>query len=146
PLAVTGQTEIVTVFFGDGPERGFSVVAAPRGHNGRQWVEYARGRIRRTSAEPRSLDTVPLWSGLPAGSAGVASWKSSGIVTLGEHWQTVVEHRADGGTMTMARLELPAPYREETEQYVLHPSLLDCATAIVLELPEATGSGKGFLP
>jgi acyl transferase domain-containing protein/acyl carrier protein len=146
PLAITGPTEIRTVFFGEGPEHSFSAVAAPRGHNGRQWREYVRGRIRRTSAEPRSLDTAHLWSGLPSQGTGAESVRSSGVVTLGEHWQSVVERRADGGTMTMARLELPAPYREETKRYVLHPSLLDCATAIVLELPEATGPGKGFLP
>ncbi len=145
PLAVTGQTEIMTVFFGEGPEHRFSIVAAPRGHNGRQWTEYARGRVRRTSAEPRSLDTVPLWSALPAAGGWAESWKSSGIVTLGEHWQTVVERRADGKT-TMARLELPAAYCEEAKQYMLHPSLLDCATAIVLALPEATGPNKSFLP
>jgi acyl carrier protein len=147
PLAVAEPTEIMTVFHGEGPEHRFSIVAAPRGHNGRQWVEYARGQARRTSAGSRSLDPAPLWSELPAGGdAGVESWKSSGIVTLGEHWQTVVERRADGGTTTMARLELPASCHEEIKQYVLHPSLLDCATAIVLELPEATGPGKGFLP
>jgi acyl carrier protein len=66
-------------------------------------------------------------------------------VLLGEHWDTITATRR-GADRVVARLELPAQFRAETDEYVLHPSLLDCATALALDLPQAIANGKGFLP
>jgi phthiocerol/phenolphthiocerol synthesis type-I polyketide synthase E len=145
PLAISGPTELRVVFHGDGAETAFTVVAAAKPHNGNRWVEHCRGRVRRAPMAPRTLDQNALWGELAVAGPPPATSSPSGMVTLGAHWDSVAEVRGDDVT-TMARLVLPEALGAETGEFVLHPSLLDCATAIVLDLPAATGPGKGFLP
>ncbi len=152
PLLVhdDGEAEIETVLERAGDGFAFRVLSAPEGRR------HASGTIRPI---PAAAPTQYPLSELLAQYAGqqVTDGRNDaepgeqaptlmppaggGLVSWGPRWGSVREAFAREG-VGLARLELPAEYQADLEHYVLHPALLDVATAVGTRL-----AGRGtYLP
>jgi len=119
------------------PDNGDGTAFRVTSRAGDGWREHARGSLRRLAGgppEPRDLavlaarctvrELVREGDGLPAaGGAG-----GGRLVSWGPHWQSLL--RADlGDGEALVSLELPGAFASELGELLLHPALLDVATA-----------------
>jgi acyl transferase domain-containing protein/acyl carrier protein len=126
PLSLPGdrEREVRTVLQGRGEGADFTV-ASRIGED--RWLEHARGEIGPLPAEPLPVHDVRAL----AAALGTDEREPDGPVSaFGPHWNNVRTVRFGAGA-GLARLELPAPYAGETEDYALHPALLDMATGFM---------------
>ncbi|MGW3954238.1 type I polyketide synthase [Streptomyces sp. NPDC004752] len=134
----------------------FTVAAGAAPGQPEGWTVYVRGRICLGKAEARTVDISRRWAeGAPAERYPVAvtmdyvPGAETGLnwwVRFGKHWEGVIKERRTAENTTLAELSLAAEHADETGTYVLHPSLLDCATVLVLDLRELLAPGMSFLP
>lgn len=134
-----------------GPGFGFRVRSRPAG--GSESQEHARGRVAplASAGDPPVLDPQALAAGLePApvpdmaeiggGDGEKAESESKKLVRWGDHWQSLRDVWLGEGE-GLARLELPEDFAGEVEGFLLHPALLDVATALASAL-----HGESYLP
>ncbi|MER6525845.1 SDR family NAD(P)-dependent oxidoreductase [Streptomyces sp. NPDC001508] len=134
----------------------FVVAAGAAPGQPESWTVYVSGRIRLGKAEARTVDIGRRWAeGAPAERNPVAvtmnyvPGSETGLnwwVRFGEHWEGVIKERRTAERTTLAELSLAKEHADETGTYVLHPSLLDCATVLVLDLRDSLAPGMSFLP
>ncbi|MGW2182446.1 SDR family NAD(P)-dependent oxidoreductase [Streptomyces sp. NPDC001732] len=138
PVAVPGATELTITFSAEPGTEGtawrFRTERADGGDGGRR-VAHAQGRVaaadggappRHDLAALRATHTQPLAP--PRHNDG------SGLMTVGPRWLNVTDVRGDGHT-ALAKIALPAEFREDCAVNLLHPAMLDCATAFAVPLP-----------
>ncbi|MBS2552884.1 SDR family NAD(P)-dependent oxidoreductase [Catenulispora sp. NL8] len=131
----------------------FTVSASAMPGRPDSWTVYVTGRVRLGEAVGRTVDIDQLWAASTEADpftfgVGLDYVPEAGLdwwVRFGWHWWTVQERRTTPGT-TIARLALPPEFVDEIGSYVLHPSLLDCATALAVDLRGLLRPGQAFLP
>jgi acyl transferase domain-containing protein/acyl carrier protein len=67
------------------------------------------------------------------------------VVVFGRHWD-VIESVSRGDGEQVSLLRLPGDLSDDLALYSVHPSLLDCATALSMYRPEVAGEDESFLP
>lgn len=146
-LTIDGPREMRVTGTRRGPDSyEFTVTSRPAGAADALWERHASA----TAAPYHGAE--PPWQDIEAIAkrCDLLSWKpdpgrAGGMVVCGPHWQ-VVESVGLGQGEQFASLGLPAGLDADLAEYVLHPSLLDCATAMSLYLPEGSGAGRSYLP
>lgn len=108
-----------------------------------KWDLHVRGRVRAsTESAPARLDLDALRAHCAEKHFEQTEFvpATTGLVLWGAHWNVLrqVWYR---DAEALVELELPAEYAEEAARFVLHPSLLDVATAAASFLSEGN-----FLP
>lgn len=103
-----------------------------------QWVEHAKGSLTPTAEE--SETTNDLKAILDACSSDIdikpedvtAEWQRETpdqLITTGPRWQCVKEINV-GDNEGLVLLELDEPFQNDTDEYRVHPSLMDIATSV----------------
>ncbi len=142
PMAVSdGGAAELRVEFSDGTDGlDFQVISVTAGAT----VTHVRGTVRWTEPAPANtvdIETVRAKCALATYDIDAEGDRSkSGILTFGPRWASL--RRIDvGSEEQLAFLEAPAPVLADLDRWVLHPALLDVATAF------ARGTGEGqYLP
>ena len=103
-----------------------------RGRKG--WQLHAQARVLPVAAEGRRIDIAAIAARLPAPETGdgLPSPQEAHLV-FGPRWR-VLRRRATAGQEGLATLALPAPFRAEAGDWLLHPALMDLATGWAMEL------------
>ncbi|WP_173873781.1 SDR family NAD(P)-dependent oxidoreductase [Streptomyces albus subsp. chlorinus] len=143
-LVLTGPTALRTVLTPEGDGYRFSVAARA---DGQEWTEHAAGHVAPAPDGPVHLhDLQVLRECLPVVKPDTEPYEpETGLVDFGPRWTSVAELRRDDSS-TLARIELPEPYRAEPADYPLHPALFDAATSNAVYLPELGPTGESYLP
>ncbi|WP_078963532.1 SDR family NAD(P)-dependent oxidoreductase [Streptomyces durhamensis] len=102
-------------------------------------VVHATGGVSAEDGDVPRHDLSALRAAHPAHAEGPRFNDGSGLMTVGERWFNVTSVRT-GAAGTLAELALSGPFRRDTEDHLLHPALLDCATSFVVPLPEGTNA------
>jgi acyl transferase domain-containing protein/thioesterase domain-containing protein len=99
--------------------------------------------VLHTLAAPKPLDLTELdrRCGLSATADDPAGARTGQerFLRFGPRWRVLRQH-AYGQGEALARLVLPDTFASDTEQYRLHPALLDIATGFAMELIEGYGT------
>ncbi|ETX02891.1 MAG: hypothetical protein ETSY1_01945 [Candidatus Entotheonella factor] len=136
PLVVADDEdkEVRTLLTDEGEQVAFSVVS----RLGDAWLEHARGVIRANgtaSAPHDDLDVLeaqcPQAFELP--EPGSSPEADGPALVTGPRFNTL-QHMQTGDNCGLACLELPEEFASDLESYLLHPTMLDAATAF-LTLP-----------
>jgi acyl transferase domain-containing protein/acyl carrier protein len=164
-VVADGQIEIRDVIFGqpvpiDGP-RELRIAAIKDDAGAYQFTVSSRPLHAPTASWQRHVSATVASRGATAEApwhdvasivqrCDILSWKPdltgpNSAVEFGAHWQ-VVQRVHLGVREQIARLELPAGADDDLAVYVLHPSLLDGATALSLYEPDLVRGGKSYLP
>ncbi|MFQ6197686.1 SDR family NAD(P)-dependent oxidoreductase [Streptomyces sp. NPDC000405] len=138
PVAVPHTVELTVTFSPESVAEGtawrFRTERVGGGDGGRR-IAHTQGRVsvaddgappRHDLTALRAAHTEPLAS--PRFNDG---W---GLMTVGPRWLNVTGVRGDGRT-ALAEIRLPAEFREDCAVNLLHPAMLDCATAFAVPLP-----------
>ncbi|MFI9208630.1 SDR family NAD(P)-dependent oxidoreductase [Streptomyces sp. NPDC053253] len=138
PVAVPDAVELTISFSAEAEAEGTAWrFRTERGgsEEGERRVALAQGRVavadddvsaRHDLATLRATHTEPLAP--PRFNDG------SGLMTVGPRWLNVTGVWGDGRT-ALAEIRLPAEFREDCAVNLLHPAMLDCATAFAVPLP-----------
>jgi len=105
------------------------------------WQEHARGRIEAGVAGAEETLEIPAAARWPVRELRLDTERESAGIELGERWSGLLKelrHVEDEG---WARCELPAAFRAELDDFVLHPALADAVTGIARVL-----GGGAYLP
>lgn len=111
------------------------------------WQRHARGRITaapRATVQRRDMAAID-------NRCNLLTWQpdlngtDSGAVEFGPRWLNVESVRMGEGEQ-LVTIQLPARYEADCAEFVLHPALLDGATALSLYLPEVNRGGASYLP
>jgi acyl transferase domain-containing protein/acyl carrier protein len=149
PLVIDGHRELkVEGTVTDGGGFAFTVSSRPTLENDEAaWQRHASATAKPVvdADEPAPLDvegmvarcTGPRWS--------PDLTNPDNVVVFGPHWD-VIESVALGKGEQVSRLRLPDGLAEDLSLYTVHPSLLDCATALSLYRPEVAADDESFLP
>jgi acyl transferase domain-containing protein/acyl carrier protein len=147
PLAIDGPRELrVTGVRQESGAYQFTVTSRPQAQVDAAWDRHASATANAHHApQPPRQDVIAI-----ATRCDVLSWKPElsdpdSVVVFGPHWQ-VVQSVALGQGEQLARLELPAGLDSDLAEYVLHPALLDGATALSLYIPQVVQGGHSYLP
>ncbi|MCQ9178689.1 SDR family oxidoreductase [Streptomyces sp. IBSBF 2953] len=134
PLTVA-ETHAVAVELHDGGSGGwtFRVTSADDPAD-----VYARGSAI-VSEQPRpQLVSVPELRARLTTEVPAQDGLGSGMVSFGPHWQAVTGMwTADGTAQKLLALQVPDAYLERSGDFMLHPVLLDCATAAARDPQDA---------
>ena len=136
PLAVAeGEARAVRAKLARSDEGyGFEIrsEAVVRGRKG--WQLHAQARIVPIAQAARRMDVAAIAARLPAAETGegLASPQEAHL-TFGPRWR-VLQARSMGAAEGLARLALPASFRAEAGDWLLHPALMDLATGWAMGL------------
>lgn len=104
------------------------------------WQLHAQARILPVAAGARRIDVPAIAARLPSPETGEGLVSpQEAHLALGPRWR-VLRSRSTGAAEGLATLALPAAYRAEAGEWLLHPALLDLATGW------AMGLIKGYRP
>ncbi len=124
----------------------FRIVSRPAGDGTANWQEHARGLTAPVALE--SAEAVDVAAIVDRCNTKTVDYDdqqltedTGNLVTWGPRWQSLKRLHL-GNSEAIAELELPAEFASDVEDYVLHPALLDVATAITSGL----GDGGEYLP
>ena len=142
PLAV-GETEARDVrakLIRSEEGYGFELRSAVMAKGRKGWQLHAQARVLPVAAAARRMDVAAIAARLPAPETGdgLASPQEAHL-KFGPRWR-VLQSRSTGATEGLARLALPAAFRAEAGDWLLHPALMDLATGW------AMGLIKGYRP
>ncbi|WP_424101434.1 type I polyketide synthase [Moorena producens] len=109
-----------------------------------QWLEHCRGEIAGIDAEPETeYDINKIEQECNEQDIIITEKEFSdrkGLIKVGPRWQNIKQVKL-GKNSGFARLELPAEFAADLNNYELHPALLDAATGF------AAGKNQGaYLP
>ncbi|TCM20815.1 acyl transferase domain-containing protein [Novosphingobium sp. PhB165] len=104
-----------------------SVLGRPEGAGGKDWVEHARGLVRCHGTTPLNpaLDLDAIAERCRAGIGGGADQPK---LQVGPRWNNLTRTLVGKGE-ALLRLELPEEFHGDLDEVLLHPALLDFATA-----------------
>ncbi|MFI5957627.1 SDR family NAD(P)-dependent oxidoreductase [Cryptosporangium sp. NPDC051539] len=149
PLAVTGRRELRVAGTRVATGRIDFVVSSRSLDTGDSaWEQHASGSARpgEESGEPARHDVEALVK-----RCALANWKpepdvvGKAAITFGPHWQVFKVIHA-GHDEHVSELELPAGLDADLGDFGLHPSLLDGATALSLDMSDIVSEGQSWLP
>lgn len=106
--------------------------AVVKGRKG--WQVHAQARVLPVTGTPRRMDVAAIAARLPAPETGdgLASPQEAHLA-FGPRWR-LLSSRATGADEGLARLALPAAFRAEAGDWLLHPALMDLATGWAMDL------------
>ncbi|MFB9924377.1 SDR family NAD(P)-dependent oxidoreductase [Amycolatopsis halotolerans] len=114
-----------------------AVSAAPGGHRFRlrskpvqgqgEWTDHAEGLIEVPGTEPELAS-----QSLPSAAPYVPATAAGPGFGFGPRWESEVRRRRDGHE-AVAELELPEKFHADLHEHLLHPALLDVATATLID-------------
>jgi phthiocerol/phenolphthiocerol synthesis type-I polyketide synthase E len=122
-----------------GPMVPFTVRSRPAA--GGDWTEHTTGLLGEAGAEPAPVDIAALERELAAQTAPPTA-AGGGVVAFGPRWGSL-GRAVRGARSDLVELSLPAAFHADLSQHVLHPALLDEATASAQR--PAEGSRLPFL-
>jgi len=136
PLAVAadepGEVRAKLIRTDEGYEFELRSAVMVKGRKG--WQLHAQARVLPTSAAPPRLDVAALTARLPAPELGEGLVSPQEVhLNFGPRWR-VLRSRATAGHEGLAKLALPAAYRAEAGEWLLHPALMDLATGWAMDL------------
>jgi len=105
------------------------------------WVKHAEGQI--TTEDIGTIPQMNIDELKQICSEKIVKPESvnKGIVEVGPRWDNIKEIYI-GDKQLLACLELPEKFKTDIQQYIIHPSMMDCAVNIAIR-----GVGKGlYLP
>ena len=106
--------------------------ASVRGRKG--WQLHAQARILPIAGAARRIDLAAIAARLPAPELGEGLVSpQEAHLNFGPRWR-VLQSQAFGAGEGLARLALPAAYRAEAGEWMLHPALMDLATGWAMGL------------
>jgi phthiocerol/phenolphthiocerol synthesis type-I polyketide synthase E len=115
---------------GDGYE--FTVTSRPDAQESAAWITHVTGRAHRAprgqAVEPVDVAGLRARFELTGDNAGTTRVRSA--FTLGPRWRNVIGHQTAGDEL-LVHIALAAPFHGDLDDHVLHPALLDTATASV---------------
>ncbi len=96
---------------------------------GGTWIEHTTGAVRLVAPVDRRIDLPLLEAGIDTGDARQdPGHGDTGLVTFGPRWDNI-GRAVRGVDADLVQLVLPAPFTGDLPEHVLHPALLDGATA-----------------
>ncbi|MFE3170393.1 SDR family NAD(P)-dependent oxidoreductase [Amycolatopsis sp. NPDC059235] len=114
-----------------------AVSAAPGGHRFRlrakpvqghgEWTDHAEGSIEASGAEPELAS-----SSLPSAAPDAPTAAAGPGFGFGPRWESEVRRWRDKHE-AVAELELPEKFHADLREHLLHPALLDVATATLID-------------
>ncbi|TXH93885.1 MAG: SDR family NAD(P)-dependent oxidoreductase [Pseudorhodobacter sp.] len=106
--------------------------AVLRGRKG--WQLHAQARVLPIPAGARRCDVAAIAARLPAPEVGEGLVSpQEAHLNFGPRWR-VLQSQSFGAGEGLARLALPAPFRAEAGDWLLHPALMDLATGWAMGL------------
>ncbi len=113
---------------------GFELRSAAMAKGRKGWQLHAQARVLPIAAEARRIDVAAIAARLPAPvvGEGLVSPQEAHLA-FGPRWR-VLRSRATGGQEGLATLALPAAFRAEAGEWLLHPALMDLATGWAMDL------------
>ncbi|MGN5380939.1 polyketide synthase dehydratase domain-containing protein [Streptomyces lasalocidi] len=136
PLAVVRPAELTVRFTPAADGWRFRMTGLTE--SGETIVHVTGGVAEENGAAPRH-DLSTLRAAHPVHAEGPRFNDGTGLMTVGERWFNVRSVRT-GATGVLAELALSDRFRQDAEDHVLHPALLDCATSFLVPLPEGTNA------
>jgi phthiocerol/phenolphthiocerol synthesis type-I polyketide synthase E len=104
----------------------FRALSAPPG--GGEWLEHARGRVRRAASAPGDAIAIDAIAARCTPVAADAADERPGLLSLGAHWTSLCSVAVREGE-ALSVFEAPAAVAMELPSLPLHPALLDEAAA-----------------
>jgi acyl transferase domain-containing protein/thioesterase domain-containing protein/acyl carrier protein len=112
----------------------FSVHFAHPIHSGDAWVLLAQAQINLATRQSSRLDLNEIAKRLPDAEVGLGlKIGQEKHLEFGLHWR-VLNKRSYNETEGLAELALPRELQAETQNFLMHPALLDIATGWAMEL------------
>jgi acyl transferase domain-containing protein/thioesterase domain-containing protein len=109
-------------------------------------VIYVTGQCRTLKARAPRINLKEILARCPIEKKEPQNVRQRGHFDFGPRWQSL-RQIAFGNDECVGTVELPAEYRAETQDYSLHPALLDIATGVAMYLiPGYDKAGDIFLP
>jgi len=119
---------------------GFALRSAATVKGRKGWQLHAQGRVLPlANAAPRRLDLAAIAARLPEGETGEGLVSpQEAHLNFGPRWRVLQSRRLGTGELGagegLARLALPAAFRAEVGDWLLHPALMDMATGWAMGL------------
>ncbi len=111
-----------------------------------QDVVYVTGQCRALPARASKINLKEILARCPLEKKEPKNIRQRGHFDFGPRWQSL-RQVAFGNDECLGTVELPAEYRAETQEFALHPALLDIATGLAMYLvPGYEKAGDIFLP
>ncbi len=111
---------------------------------GAEWVHHANGDIQPLEATPPPpIDFTEIRE--RCGAAANLRPEQSPFLRFGPRWHNVGATTL-GESEALLELELPAPYRSDLDRILVHPALLDFATAGAQALVSENAHGRFLVP
>lgn len=149
PLVIDGNLELKVEGTTDGGgAMVFTVSSRPLLEDGEgAWQRHASATAAAVAdaAPPGRLDVASVAARCDGPRWSPDLTNPDDVVVFGPHWD-VVESISRGDGEQIAWLRLPDTLAEDLPLYTVHPSLLDCATALSMYRPEVAGDDESFLP
>jgi acyl transferase domain-containing protein/thioesterase domain-containing protein/acyl carrier protein len=110
-------------------------------------VVYASGQCRRSTGRPERINFKDIRARCPVEKRDAPrNIRQRGHFDFGPHWESL-RQIAFGKNECLATVELPPEFKAETENFALHPALMDIATGAAMYLiPGYDKAGDLLLP
>jgi acyl transferase domain-containing protein/thioesterase domain-containing protein/acyl carrier protein len=110
-------------------------------------VAYVSGYCRRSPARPPRLNLKDILGRCPVEKKdGPKNIRQRGHFDFGPHWQSL-RQIAFGKDQCLGTVELPSEFKAETQDFALHPALMDIATGVAMYMiPGYDKAGDLLLP
>jgi len=127
---------------GDGFDFIIKSRSRPGGNGDSSWQEHASGKAVHPDTGPNKqydIKIIEKECGQNAVSIiredrqNIEGFKESGPLTFGPRWQHLLKRAVFGANQALALLELPGTFTADLENFVLHPALVDMATAFAIK-------------
>lgn len=115
----------------------FDLVLESRPAGGGDWSTHLTAHIEAVVADPAQVDVPALQARFDAAGRADPATSDRQVLTRGPRWRNITGRRGLADERLL-RVELPPAYHGDLAGHVLHPALLDTATAAVCG-PDHTG-------
>lgn len=136
PLAVEADktSEVRAKLIRSDEGYGFELRSAVTVKGRKGWQLHVQARVLPVSAKTRRLNLAEIAARLPAPETaeGLVSPQEAHL-NFGPRWR-VLHSRTTGVSEGLARLALPAAFRAEVGDWLIHPALMDMATGWAMDL------------
>jgi acyl transferase domain-containing protein/acyl carrier protein len=152
----SGTIEVQTELKMEDGKIGFFVASRRRDNAAIEWIRHVEGRVSDCvkNAKTGKIDIVDIKNKYKEGFLipDLERYNESTSFEFGPRWNNIREvYAGNDGLITF--MEMPERFRGETENYILHPSLMDNALATIPVLmrnlsvaPNGKGDNGVFLP
>jgi acyl transferase domain-containing protein len=148
PLAAPGPIDLRVVGQRRASDRiAFSLLSRPADRPAAGWEEYASATAHAADPQPQPAthDVAELVKRCEQRTWIPDLTATAGPVTFGAHWQ-VIERVLANDRESLVEIRLPGRLTSDLDDFTLHPAMLDCATAMGLDVSDMTRDGRSYLP